>query len=288
MNKYLYAAILILLLSCKKDNDTSLPYSPAVVAGHQRPFGSDTVQVKLHKIVSDGWLIGEFLYENGFVAEHKEYLKFFTGNTHYATAYFKRKNGFPSTYEKFSALWDPEINWIDDHMDSRVIHTFESPESDSTWNVSEKQTDSEWITRKYFFNDKGFISGENFAEINPDPHAYKAVYHRNLQNNIAEIVYQKNDEAKKRNNAKSVSYEYDTHPNPFFQIGLDWIGDRSIHTFSPNNIVKQTTYSQNTGQSSVTTYDYGYLPNGYPKKLTIKTVENGRTAEPYTLDFLYQ
>jgi hypothetical protein len=264
-----------------------LPYNRAIIASHQAPFGSDTVKVKLHKIVSEDWIIGEFIFENGFVSEHKEYLKFFTGNTHYATAYFKRKNGQPFTYEKFTALWDPEINWIDDHMDTRVTHTFEAPESDSTWNVIEKQPNSELISRKYFFNQKGFISGEYFAKINPDPHEYKVVYSRNQQNNIVEAIYHKNDEAKKYNSVSKVSYMHDSHPNPFFLIGLDWTGDRSIFTFSPNNIVQETIYFEDTGQTSVTTFKYEYFPNGYPSKLTIKNVLGEIDQEPQVINFTY-
>uniref|UniRef100_UPI0014855F77 hypothetical protein n=1 Tax=Dyadobacter frigoris TaxID=2576211 RepID=UPI0014855F77 len=61
----------------------------------------------------------------------------------------------------------------------------------------------------------------------------------------------------------------------------------SVQSYSPNNIIEEGRTVNNTYRVT-NTYDYTYLPNGYPEKVAVKAYDgSGAVYESYVLDFVY-
>jgi len=280
MKKLIYCFILLTVISCHDRSEVTPDLS--ILAKQQAPFGTEIVPVKLHKIVSDTQTIGEFIYTDGFLSEHKKYLKFFGYQAQWAATFFRRSDSYLVSHDKFQAAYSPEGRSVGE-MKARSTMNYVSPATDSTREVVEKLiSEPGTINRKYLFNKKGFIVKEDFTQSNASAYNYATTYIRNAQNNnVLSSTYTPLNSAE----ANITVYEYDNHPNPFFHLGIDWNGENSVNSFSPNNITKKTIRFEN-GESRVTTYEYEYLPNGYPGKIDIKEVGSVNTT-PYILKFVY-
>lgn len=274
-----YIFIAFLISSCSSKQSDPGP-DTSVLAGHQAPFGTDTVPVKIRKILSDNQLVGEFLYVDGYVSEHKRYLKNYTKQTQYSAAVFKRRNGFPLSYEVKVADYVPETQFISSNFLTRNILLFETPANNSTHEVSEDwpQLYNQFL-RKFLFDRQGLIVQQDVTVQNSNNNRYITTYIRDAAGNVTSSFNTKVSDSGKTNRRE---YEYDNRNSPFFKMGIDWQGDVSAHTFGRNNITRETIYNDNGG-SSVITYKYTYLANGYPDKVII-TTDNGT---PENLVFSY-
>jgi len=107
-------------------------------------------------------------------------------------------------------------------------------------------------------------------------------YQRNEQQNVSKTWTNQPGSV----GTSSIEYEYDNHPNPFFKLGMDAYGEISILSLSRNNPSKGTNFKDGKVISN-TFYNYEYLPNGYPKKLTVSVESVNFPPYTYAMDFIY-
>jgi hypothetical protein len=284
MKKLLLSLSLTLLLgSCDSDEQNPRPLpDPAVLAKHQAPFSSKPVDIKLKELMYNGRLIAEYIYEGDLLSQQKKFLTFMVPG-HYQTGSFKRNGGLTESYEVISADWVGESEYVSDVFKPTYALTFKAPLSDSLVSVTEENlTFLDTYYRIYVFDKEGFIKREEFSEGPGNSGTdFKILYQRDAQHNIlkSDMRYTARPDI-----LQEVTYQYDNHPNPFFKLGIDRSGQLSIHSLSPNNIVKETFKPDNEPAFSVN-YMYEYLPNGYPSKVTVKS--ESPTSQTYTIDFVY-
>ncbi|WP_159470287.1 hypothetical protein [Dyadobacter sp. 3J3] len=284
MKKLAILMLAVVLGSCNKEKDDDQNPSPSILSQMQAPFGSDTVQVKLRQVVSDGQLIGEFNYKDGFVSEHKQFLKFYVKKANWAIEYFKRASSLPLSNERLVAEFVPEYQYLSEEMLPVRTISFDTPKTDSTREVSENYVSiNDIYLKKYFFDKKGQVVKLKVTKKNVPSNEILTTYLRNDSDNIIQSSESAVSDAKA---TVQTTYEYDNHPNPFYKMGTDWTGYLSIHVFSPNNITKMNI-TKSDGTKGVTIFTYDYNTNGYPSKLLIDGDGLRFPDEPYALDFVY-
>ena len=267
MRNIYYLFLLIFAISCSSNESDPSPGLEASTK-QQAPFGSDTVAIKLKSVSADNQVVGEYFYANGYLAEHRQYLKNFNSKAHYATGLFKRTDGFPATYEKLMADYDVDRQYVSNSFLSAVFYRFDPPKTNAARDVNEVQTMSgNTYSRRFLFDRLGFVIQQEVTQKNDESNKYITTYIRDANSNVSSCWDTKVSDSKKTNRR---AYEYDNHPNPFNKIGVDWKGDISIHTFGTNNITKETVFNENGG-SSITTFEYKYASGGYPESVTIVT-----------------
>ncbi|MCF2488772.1 hypothetical protein [Dyadobacter sp. CY347] len=282
MKRLLPFLFLLVLASCKDDEKQPVPYpDPAVLAKHQAPFGSPPVDVKLKKLLFNGKLFAEYIYEGDLLREQKKFL-FFDVPGHYESGNFVRNAGVTESYDVVSAEWNGEAQYVSDIFKPAYSIRFNPPVNDSLREVTEENLIFlEIFYRTYAIDKQGFITRQEFTEKTNTANDFSIFYIRNEQHNIAKswVKY-----AAETTFASFVTYEFDTHPNPFFKLGLDRNGQLAAHAMSPNNVVKETISDKNGPIYSID-YKYDYASNGYPAKVTVGSGNPAFT--PYTMEFNY-
>ncbi|SKB71962.1 hypothetical protein [Dyadobacter psychrophilus] len=282
MKKLLPLVFLLILASCNDDKDQPVPYpDPAVLAKQQAPFGAPAVDVKLKKLLYNGKLFAEYIYEGDLLSEQKKYLLFSVPG-HYQTGSFKRNGAQLESYDVVAAQWIAESQFVSDVFKPSYSIRFDAPANDTLRTVTEENLIFlENFYRTYILDKQGFIKRQEFTERNNAGNDFTITYTRNEQHNVvtSAVVYASQPTA-----ANRVEYEYDNHPNPFFKLGIDRNGQLATHSLSPNNIVKETIIDA-TGPVYSIEYKYEYGANGYPSKVKVESKSQGFTA--YTMDFLY-
>ncbi|MCE7066102.1 hypothetical protein [Dyadobacter sp. CY326] len=282
MKKLLPIIFLFALASCDKDKNEPIPYpDPAVLAKHQAPFGSPTVDVKLKKLLYNGKMFAEYVYEGDLLLEQKKFL-LFDVPVHYESGSFVRKGGITESYEVSSADWNGESQSVSDIFKPAYSISFNPPVNDSLREITEEnQVFLEIFYRTYAIDKQGFVTRQDFTEKTNTANDFTITYIRNEQHNVAKswIKFAPQPDISNR-----VEYVYDNHPNPFFKLGLDRNGQMATHSLSPNNIVKETILGASGPLYSVD-YKYEYAANGYPSKVTVESKNPAYTS--YTLDFTY-
>jgi hypothetical protein len=261
MKNILYLVLLFVAISCSSNAEEP---DPIIAYKYQSPFGADTVDVKLKKVTRNGMLLIEYSYTNGYLSGFKKYVAF-SKPRFYSTGVFTRNAGVPVKFDIAVADFSPETEFVSDDQKPRSTFQFNAAKTDSTREISQQEFFTPGtFNRSFLFNQAGFITQQSVSPSKGDE--YVTTYVRNQENNVAQTW-----RLKKSGNIKTdkSDYLYDTNPNPFFKLGIDWEGDFSNYAISPNNISNETIYNaDNRGVKS--TYEYEYLPNGYPKKITIK------------------
>ena len=280
--KYIYYLLfLVTIISCKKEDEPT----PSIIAKRQAPFGDNLVDVKLAKILYNGDLTSEFIYENGYLNEFRAYIT--TKDTPPALkGTFKRISGKLDSYEILrTSTMSFESQSISKDMIKLYTMQFNAPETDTVQKISETWFYQPKVAvKKFVYNHSGFIVQERYTEGVTEQYPTVISYIRNAQNNIISSSQIKAFETEKSNQSE---FKYDTHPNPFFKIGVDRGGMFSVQSYSPNNIVEQGHTVNNTYKVT-STYDYTYLANGYPEKVIVKDYDaSGAVYQSYVLDFVY-
>ena len=282
MKKLLPLLFLIILTSCDKDKTAPIPYpDPAVLAKHQAPFGTPAVDVKLKKVLYNGNLLAEYIYEGDLLLEQKKFLLFQTPK-HYQSGKFKRNGTLTASYEVVSADWDAETEHVSEVFNPYYSIEFLVPTDDSLQNVQEENlVFLENFYRLYAFDKQGFITRQEFTEKTNPTNDFKITYIRNEQHNASEIWVKFASDA---TISDHVQYMYDTHPNPFFKLGIDRNGQLAAHSVSPNNIMRETFIEAGKPLYSLN-YAYEYASNGYPSKVIVSSESSATPL--YTLEFVY-
>ena len=260
--KYIYCLLFFVsLISCKKESEPA----PSIISKRQAPFGDNIVDVKIAKVLFNGNMTSEFLYQNGYLSEYRAYIN--TKDTPPALkGTFIRTSGKLESYEILRAnIITFESQYISKEMTKLYTMQFNAPETDTVQKISETWFYQPKVAvKKFVYNQSGFIVQERYTE--------------------GSTSQLKAFETEKSNQTE---YKYDTNPNPFFKIGVDRGGMFSVQSYSPNNIIEEGRIVNNTYRVS-NTYDYTYLPNGYPEKVTVKAYDaSGSVYESYVLDFVY-
>ncbi|SEJ38408.1 hypothetical protein SAMN04487995_4382 [Dyadobacter koreensis] len=283
MKNFFYLAVLLAAISC---NSNANEPDPVVAIKHQSPFGTDTIGTKLKSVTFNGKLLIEYSYSQGYLSGYKKYVAF-SKPRFFQTGIFTRIGGEPQKAEVLVAQITPETEFVSEKQDPRMTLQYAAPKTDSIREVAEQDFLMPSTTNKiYKFNKDGFIVEEVASPSSGD--AYSIIFVRNGENNVSQTY-----KVLKSQSAKTdkVEFIYDTKPNPFFNLGIDWEGNFTNYAVSPNNPLQEIIYNKdNVGVKS--TYAYEYLPNGYPKKITITRgfinvdgVEE--TDSPIVLDLLY-
>ena len=260
MKNIFYLILLFASISCSSKAEEP---DPVVVNKYQSPFGVDTVDVKLKKVTRNGRLLIEYAYSKGYMSSFKKYVAF-SKPKFFSTGVFTRNAGVPVKFDIAVADIIPETEFVSDDQKPRISFQFNTAKTDSTREIAEQNFfTSVTLNRNYLFNKAGFITQQNVSSSADD--SYVVTYVRNSENNVSQTWSVKKSQTVKTDKS---DFQYDTNHNPFFKLGIDWEGDFSNYAISPNNIVKETIYNAND-RGVKSTYAYEYLPNGYPKKITI-------------------
>jgi hypothetical protein len=279
MKKVFYILILMLAISCKKDKDTAPDES--FLEKQQAPFGSGGVDVKLQKLLHNSHLVAEYVYDGNYLSQEKRYVTLAMPE-HFGTGSFKRNAGIPVSYEVVSADVSLGTGTVSSEFKPFYNLEFAAPANDSVRNITEEYfTYPQLYNRNYIFDKDGYIVKQLMTLKTSPNTVYNATYTRDSKHNITRsegTIYDQNG------TSGVVQFEYDSHPNPFFHLGIDWQGQMSINSFSPNNIIRETRISA-SGATYHIKYIYEYAPNGFPSKVTVKNDQVDATL--YTLDFVY-
>jgi len=283
MKNFFYLAVLLAAISC---NSNANEPDPVVAMKYQSQFSTDTVGVKLKNVTRNGKLLIEYSYAKGYLSGYKKYVAF-SKPRFFQSGIFTRNGAEPQKAEILVAQFTPETEYVSDKQDPRSTIQYAPAKSDSTREVTEQNfLTSETLTKSYKFDKKGFITQQVAASSSGD--GYVVTYVRNGESNVAQTYKVLKSQPGQKD---KVEFTYDTHPNPFFDLGVDWEGDFSNYAVSPNNPAREVIYNKdNKGVTS--TYVYEYLANGYPKKITITrgyiNVDGiEETASPIILELAY-
>lgn len=258
-----YLLPFLLFISCDR-SDTEPGTNPEVIEKHQAPFGVSSVDVKLKKVYLNDAIAAEYFYEGDQPIEFRGYSP---AGTHqlYRNGLITRNGKMPDQY----AVKAAEIVWPGGmvYQPLRPAYTLKFSESklDTVRYVSissQFYSSGSVYSLVYRFDKNGYLlQSDRGADI---PAGSAVVYERDVNHNIRESYGTTFSKAKKD---PSTKYAYDNHPNPFFKLGMDPEGNFSVKSLSPNNIIKEEV--PNAGEPYVLNYDYEYLPNGYPTKVTV-------------------
>jgi hypothetical protein len=277
MKKLLCVLIMLAVISCKKENDPSPNLQ--LLEKQQAPFGKTSAEIVLRKVYYNGHLSREYFYDGNVLTGQKGYV-FFKEPVLYLTGSIKRSNGMVDSVSAVSAWVSGEAQTVSKDFNLFYSMIFDKPETDSVRLVTRKSYRlPETYFNKYIFDSKGFIIREDLSKQYSTMYRYSYYYIRNADNNVSKSWYTSPTEPVVPH---TITYEYDNHPNPFFNLGMDRSEYISSTSLSPNNMVKQTIVSEGSAPRTIT-YKYEYLPNGYPEKVTIIN----EFSEPYTLTFEY-
>lgn len=275
---------IILVSLCLTACDKNYPdFDLSKIGQQQQPFGIDSVDIKINEVQSDGQIITRFEYSKGLFAGCRKYLKYYGFPAEYGIYTLFRKKGLPVRYEKKTADFDPDILWISDELRTRSITTYE-PTSDSTWRIFDRHlVDNQQITRTFSFGPGGLLNSEHVIVKYPEVTWYNLHYQRDRGGNI--ISSWKESQASPKSDV--TDYEYDNNPNPFFKLGVDFAGDESIISKSPNNIIREVIHGTD-GQDKVVSYTYRYNARGYPVQVLRKSKEPASNEQVDIYDFFYK
>lgn len=277
-----YHFLLLFAFSLSACRDKGPEFDLGRTSKQQGPFGRDSVNVKLREVYSDSQVITRFEYTNGLFSGCRKFLKLYGYPAEFGVYTLFRENGLIVRYEKKTAEFIPEYLWVSDELETRAITTYE-PATDSSWRVSDKYTiNNQEIKRTITFARNGLIASEDLSIRYPELQEYTLKYQRDAAGNIVSVL----NENKSRSNTQRIDYEYDNHPNPYFQLGVDLFGDESINVKSPNNITREVTFGAN-GQNRVVNYAYQYNAQGYPTQVTIRSKDPGSEEQVAVYDFKY-
>lgn len=267
------------VFSCKKDNNPD-PVFETTVSKQQAPFGSSTSAVKLKKVFYNGYIQNEYSYVGGKLSEYKSFTPL-SEPIHFATGNFKRNGAFLSSHEiqMRSNLQILPGNSIPGFQPT-FLTRYAAPENDSIRSLAVRSfPGNDVFFTDYFFDKSGLITRRETLKNDGVDKPTITYYIRNGAHDISRsrVVYP-------AVGSEQHDLTYDNHPNPFFDLGMDNVGLIGIRSLSPHNVVTESITRPDGGQYTIH-YKYEYLPNGYPRKVTVtdESVQNST----YTLTFEY-
>ena len=267
MKKPIYLLLIFALFGgCQPKTSQPIPVAstqpellpvPAFGANHQAPFGYDTVKVKLREITLDGRLASRFQYKVGYLSELVRYVTY-NNVKPWATVAYERNNGVPGSFEARTSTATPDGTTLPNLPTKGVFGKYVRPDNDATREIYQPYG----ATSIYSMNAKGFVT----KVFQPAGSLGTTTYDRDGSNNVGESTseYLSNPFPSKKK-----QYEYDNHPNPFHDLGIDHFGGISQYSLSPNNVVEEKgdkLYNYGAEPIDAIIHEYEYLPNGYPKK----------------------
>jgi hypothetical protein len=222
----------------------------------------------------------EYFYDGNVLTGQKGYV-FFKEPVLYLTGSIKRSNGMVDSVSAVSAWVSGEAQTVSKDFNLFYSMIFDKPETDSVRLVTREKLPLHLkpISTNTFLITKGLSFGKTLASsIRPCTGTHI------ILSEMLTIMCRKAGTTSPTEPVvpHTITYEYDNHPNPFFNLGMDRSEYISSASLSPNNMVKQTIVSEGSAPRTIT-YKYEYLPNGYPGKVTI----TNEFSEPYTLTFEY-
>jgi len=282
MKKLIYLLAFLPLISCDRgEKPAPLGPNPDLIVKQQAPFGSRGTSTKLQKVLHNGQLVSEFAYEGDYLSQIKKYAAF-KEPALWAVRSYHREAGLTKSSNLISAFVSGEGGFVSKDFNPAQNVTFIVPENDSIRTLTmDNILANETYFNEYTLDKDGFVVKETTAPKWRKEADYTYFYTRNAKHNITEI---RTISYQEPNMAYVIKYDYDTHPNPFFDLGVDWQDQLSINSYSPNNIVRETRIDSN-GEEYHTNYTYEYNGSGYPKKVTITM--DIPLFTPYILEFLY-
>ena len=278
MKKLLCLITIIIAASCDR---TEKP-EPVATTEFQAPFGNGKVDVKLSKVLFNGLLEVEYVYNDDVLAEERRYIASPTPQFS-QHGIFKRNNGLLETYQAWLRPRDVTGSNPGDTLKDYYTLTFDPPKNDSLRYIKRQEGETgAKINRTVALDKSGYIIRQEYWYDNTPGNATLQHYARNEKHNVTKTW------TKTASNPMldEVRQLYDDHPNPFFKLGMDAYGEMSIKSLSPNNVTQETFYAGGSPKSS-TFYVYEYLPNGYPKKVTVRVESVNFPPYSYTMDFIY-
>jgi hypothetical protein len=285
MKKLLCLLIFFTAVSCgRNDNPKPVDIPDFVSFGsRQAPFGVNPVEMKLSKVLKNGFLVAEFVYdgkflkgENLYTMEDKPII--------YQTGTFTRTGDFVTGFESKYTEYDPDKGTRQNFFSPLFSVNYKVPTNDSLQILTREDLRS--TSKSYVhhsFNTKGFVMKMAFYSDEQSNTSSDLILVRDAKNNIERSWIKENFSAK----SGEAIYTYDSHPNPFFELGLDWGSETSVRSLSPNNMLSETYVSPNGAVLSSFTYQYEYLPNGYPAKVTVFVKTNISQPYSYTMEYQY-
>lgn len=283
MKKLIYPVLFFFAVSCNRENSPTPNAAPDIskLANQQAPFGAAASDVKLRKVSQDGRLSVEYIYDGDLLGAEKRYDVTYIAL--YQKGTFTRVNNLPESYVVASAYHDSQTDSSTTYKPFYSL-SYAAPKNDSVRQVRYERYDGTEVHNNiYTFDKEGYITKQEIWTNLAANTADLVTYARDSQHNVTKTkILTVNDP----NPESWVEYTYDNHPNPFFKIGRDWGGDISVRSLSPHNLTRET-YKNGIGVTSNIYYTYEYLPNGYPKKVTIRVESVNYSPWSYSIDFIY-
>lgn len=280
MRKLILAFALLAVYSCKKDDNPD-PVFQTTISKQQAPFGAATADLKLKKVYYNGYIQNEYIYAGDKLNENKRFTPL-AQPIHFATGEFRHNGPFLFSYEiqmRGSVQTEP-VNPATQGFQPTFVTRYAIPETDSVRSLAVKSYPAnEVFFTDYFFDKSGFITRRETSKRDGTDKPTIIYYTRNSAHDISRsmVVYP-------AIGSEQHDLVYDNHPNPFFYLGMDNVGLIGTRSLSPHNVVKETITPVDGSQYTIH-YVYEYLPNGYPKKVTVtdESIQNST----YTLTFEY-
>lgn len=260
---------IVFLGSCKRTDKTPSPEIDSLQFGlnHQAPFRSEAEPVKLNEIFFNGKLVSKYLYTDGHLSELKKYVTYNDEKPWY-TVEFKRNNGMLESYETKVASFSPEARAVADLPNPGITLKLGEIKNDSIVEyIPTGDGNVGRIYQKLIFADNGYVIRQEGYSPYPENY-YNAIYERDGNNNIIQVTHSFSSSTPFK-----VNFRYDNHPNPYFMTGIYGLGDViSNYSLTPNNVIEETRLGVDDYRGYIyrTTYEYQYLPNGYPSQMKME------------------
>lgn len=245
--------------SCRYSKDYVTPTPDLPV-----PFSHKPAAVQLAESHWNGTLRERYIYRNGHLSElHYILISSALSEKTYGISYYERQAGVISSLVHWhSSDIVFESGSVGPLKLQRTL-TFQMPQSDTLREATLSEPNRVALIR-YGMNAKGYLISVNGMSIGS-----REVFERNAQNNVSQVQYRYVHQPE----PTIITYEYDTHPNPFYTMGR--MNELAVDT-SPNNVIRSVTRSvfNNEIRFTTTTYEYTYRSDGYPEKVIVKNDRN--------------
>ncbi|MBC8154128.1 MAG: hypothetical protein H7Z72_14590 [Bacteroidetes bacterium] len=260
------------------------------------PFGLPPAGIRLQKIMLDGKLLTEYLYDQqDRLTEKRTYSGQFVLTS---SRYFYKRNAIDKV-EYWLNSGSNNGNGIPTSNTLRFASTivFGPGTSELLIRRDVIPSDPQQLVDSYYlgFDPSGrLVWGEDKRSFSrsevgmlpsvPQPFTYQ-VYVRNSVGNAILIKYRNNGDHS--SGEQTISYQYDDKRNPYYTTG-DVLNQRASN---PANVITEQSLTGKAPAKTTTNYQYVYRSDGYPSSVTYtsRREEAGTQSNqpPATLEFIY-
>lgn len=260
------------------------------------PFGLPSTGIRLQKIMLNGKLLTEYLYDQqDRLTEKRTYSGQFLLTS---SRYFYKRNAIDKV-EYWLNSGSNNGNMLPTSNALRFVSTIVfgpgTPELLIRRDVI--PSDPQWLVYSYYlgFDASGRLvwgedkqsfsrSNDNMLLSVPQPATYQ-LYVRNSIGNAILVKYRNNRDH--GSGEQTVSYHYDDKRNPYYTTG-DVLNQWASN---PANIITEQSLTGKAPAKTTTSYQYVYRSDGYPSSVTYtsRREEAGTQSNqpPVTLEFIY-